>query len=89
MSKQKPMVLIIAGVAVIAIVAIGGFLYLQKGNHVSPVSPQPTPPPQSGAQQKAEAISLGGQILDKVQNPSKDNLPETNPFKNLYKNPFK
>lgn len=63
----------ILAAAVLAIVVIGaGVWYWQRRK-----APVPPPPP-----------SIGGEIFEKAQNPLKDELPQTNPFK-AETNPFK
>lgn len=87
--------LIIAVIAAVVIVG-GGFWYWQKSKEVSapPAALEKTP------EKKVE--ELGGKILEGVQNPLKEEVPETNPFKpqtnpfgtetnpfqETYKNPF-
>ena len=79
-------------VVLVAVVAGVGFWYSQKGNSSPQVFPQSASQPQveqKPVDQKTAAISLGSQILEKTQNPVKDNLPETNPFSRTETNPLK
>ncbi|KKS37058.1 MAG: hypothetical protein A3G49_00705 [Candidatus Sungbacteria bacterium RIFCSPLOWO2_12_FULL_41_11] len=90
-NKKLLIIVLIAAVVIIG----GGFWYWQKSGEVqAPVSVEKTP------EQKVE--ELGGKILESVQNPIKEELPEinpfkpqtnpfgneTNPFQETYKNPF-
>ena len=80
----------------IVIVVVGfGVWYWQNQKAAAPVG---GPGPQPGKQPD----SLGAQIFEKTQNPTKDQFPESNPFaadtnpfdvnanpfKDTYKNPF-
>lgn len=56
-------------------------------------SQAPAPPSETPV---TRSESLGGQIIEKAQNPVQDNIPEinpfqtqVNPFEDLYVNPFK
>ena len=89
---------ILITVIILAAVILGvvGFLYRQGHNTPPPLVGGPAPLP------KAEPASLGVQIFEKTENPTKDQFPETNPFtadtnpfdagtnpyKDTYKNPF-
>lgn len=78
--KMKPISLVIA---LLAVLALAGFLVWQRQK--SAVPPIQEPPK-----------SLGGQIFEQTANPIKEKLPETNPFTKtdtnplnaVYKNPF-
>src|SRR3989344_9044681 len=89
--------LLIITLAAATVLVGGGFWYWQKSREVevqAPAIEEKTP------EQKVE--ELGGKILESVQNPLKEELPETNPFKpqtnpfgtetnpfqETYKNPF-
>ena len=90
-NKKLLIIVLIAAVVIIG----GGFWYWQKSGEVqAPVAEEKIP------EQKVE--ELGGKILESVQNPLKEKVPETNPFKpqtnpfgteanpfqETYKNPF-
>lgn len=77
---------------VIIIIVVAGFWYWRS-----------KAPRESSYQKQVQQVkenlidtSLGSNILDKTQNPIKNKLPEANPFqkietnplKNIYKNPF-
>lgn len=83
--KMKSKIIIIA---VLVIFAIAGLVwYLQKGNKQG--APQLN---QAKSQQQAPAPKeegLGAEVYEKAQNPVKDEVPETNPIKNVKTNPFK
>jgi len=93
---NRKLLIIVLAAAIIVLVG-GGFWYWQKSREVEvqvPVSVEKTP------EEKVE--EFGGKILERVQNPLKEKLPETNPFKpqtnpfgteinpfqETYKNPF-
>ena len=79
-----------------------GFLYWQQQQNFLPlpymptVSSTPSSWPQPKVDEKTVRYSFGSQILDKTQNPLQDKVPQANPFqntqtnplKNIYKNPF-
>ena len=56
----------------------------------TPESSEPAGEPvvQSSADQESADISLGSQILVRTQNLIQDKFPETNPLKQITKNPF-
>ena len=88
--KSKPMVLVSVIIAVI--IAAAGFWYWSQKRAAVPATTAPF-----GELTPAEAKNtLGGQILGKIQNPLEGELPPTNPFektetnplKDVYRNPF-
>ncbi len=90
--KSKPIIL--ASIIVIAtvIIAAAGFWFLQKNDKSKGESTVQSP----RALQIQETISLtdakdtlGGQILGKTQNPLEGKLPPTNPFEKTETNPLK
>lgn len=83
---MKSKIIIIAVVAILAI--IGLVWYLQKGNKQG----APQLKNQAKSQEQAPAPKeegLGAEVYEKAQNPVKDEVPETNPIKNVKTNPFK
>ena len=88
----------------ILVIVLGavGFLYWQQQQNFLPLpyiaiqSSTPLPSPQPKVDEKTVRNSFGSQILDKTQNPLQDKVPQanpyqntqTNPLKNIYKNPF-
>ena len=102
MADKKNLFLALAILSVLALGA--GFWYWQKksGDDTSSMSPGITPPVATPSTEEllltpAEAgDTLGGQILGKTQNPIKGELPpinpfeeaQTNPLKDIYRNPF-
>ena len=87
MVKQKPLVFIVLGIVVVAMVTLGGFwFWSQKGQQeIFPQSYVQTAKELSSAEVKE---SLGGQILEQIKNPLKGKLPPTNPFENAKTNPL-
>ena len=81
-TSKKNLIFIIVGLVVLAVI-IGGFWYWQDN---TPVPDSPNADTQ--IDQKTADISLGSQILQRTQNLIKDRFPETNPLKNISKNPF-
>ena len=85
----KKKIAVILGVAIAAVLIVGGVFVYQKYYRKAPAP-------------KEEPQTLGGQIYEQVQNPA-EKIPETNPysantnpfetaktnpFKNVYNNPF-
>ena len=76
----------IIAIVVVLLLALGVVLYLQRGKKETSPSPQnQAKDVQAPAPNEA---GLGAQVYEKSQNPVKDEVPETNPFKEEYKNPF-
>lgn len=65
---------VIAVAVFVIALAVAGIWYWQR--------PEPAPPAETPAQ------AIGGELFEKAQNPLKDELPQTNPFK-AETNPFK
>lgn len=73
-----------------------GLWYWQKKNITAPSPQKETAPAVSLPQtEAAKTQSLGAGILEKAKNPLKEEMPttnpfkaETNPFKDVYQNPF-
>ncbi len=91
--KNKPTLLILT---ILIIVLVGGVVWYlgNKGEGPEVLPPELTLPTQELSPTEAEE-TLGGQIIGKSQNPLKGEIPETNPFqaetnplKDVYKNPF-
>ena len=76
--SKRNLIFIIVGLIVLAGI-VAGFWYW---NEMS------TPLPPTEADQNIADISLGSQILQRTQNLIKDRFPETNPLKQISKNPF-
>lgn len=80
-------------IVVLVITAGVGFWYWSQGKAAAPKT---TIAPFSDLSPAEAKDTLGGQILGKTQNPLEGELPpinpfektETNPLKNVYKNPF-
>lgn len=92
---NKKLISLFITVLVIAAVGVSVWYWPKKSPAPSSRS-TPQPVSQTPAEQKTVDVSLGSQILQKTQNPTKDKLPETNPFqtetnplKAQYINPFK
>lgn len=91
-SKQK--ISIIGAVAILVIASGVVFWYVSSSQRIeAPLEPQ-TLTKESSVDEAKD--TLGGQILGKTQNPLEGELPATNPFektetnplKDVYKNPF-
>lgn len=91
-NKQKTIILI--AIAVLVIVAGVALWYWSASRRIeAPREPQTLTKELSPAEAKD---TLGGQILGKTQNPLEGELPATNPFektetnplKDIYRNPF-
>ena len=81
--KSKPIIFtsLIVAVAIVA----AGFWHWQNKGFTPPVSQK-----QAGETERSEKVvdaGFGAQVLEKAQNPIKDKVPETNPFK-AETNPF-
>jgi len=77
---------VIAIIVVVLLLVAGAVLYLQRNKKETPPVPQ-----NQAKDEQAPApneAGLGAQVYEKSQNPVKDEVPETNPFKEEYKNPF-
>ena len=87
----------------ILVIVLGavGFLYWrqqQQSLTAQQIESQPTasPSPQPKVDEKTVRNSFGSRILDKTQNPLQGKVPQANPFqntqtnplKNIYRNPF-
>lgn len=84
--EQKNNMNLIIAVIVIAVLILAGAWWWQKNKKPETTSPQ------IGEQEPA---GLGGQLYESVNNPIEGKVPETNPFKtetnplkDVYKNPF-
>ena len=75
--KSKPV--IISAVVIVVVAAVVGFWYWHNKKLVI-TSPAPTTPATTDK-------SIGSQVFEKANNPIKDKVPETNPFK-TQTNPF-
>lgn len=75
MDKQK---LIIGGVIVVVLAGGAGIWHWQNRSSTT----------QTLVDQKTTDVSLGSQILLRTQNLLRDRFPETNPLKQIIKNPF-
>ena len=69
-----------------AIIATAGFWYVSQRKAAGP---EATPAPFSELSPADAEETLGGQILGKIQNPLKGELPATNPFEKTEINPLK
>lgn len=96
-SKRKPILLSVLGLA--TFLAVSGFWYWSQRGPATQNEPstRETTSEFFGVFSPADADeTLGGQILGKLQNPFKGELPtvnpfekaETNPLKDIYINPF-
>ncbi|MBI3232125.1 MAG: hypothetical protein HYZ51_03555 [Candidatus Doudnabacteria bacterium] len=84
---MKSKVIIITMVVILAI--IGLVWYWQNSDKAVPILPSPnTQTPKQQPAPKTKEEGLGAQVYEKVGNPAKDTVPETNPFKEQYQNPF-
>jgi hypothetical protein len=79
MNKQK---IIIIAMAILLVVGAGVWYWQIKLS--APLSFDPD----SDVSQKTAGISLGGQIVERTQHPFENKFPETNPLKQIAKNPF-
>ena len=91
--------LIIFIVVAVVIASVGVWIWQNKATSPLPSSgPQAVSPTKESQQASAPAASagLGTKLFERTQNPLKDKLPQTNPFvgnetnplKNVIKNPF-
>ena len=83
--KSKPIILVYIAVAVIIVAA--GFWYWQSKKTTQTAPTASTPVPTMSVTEEAGG-SIGAVIFEKTQDPLKENIPETNPLKNVIKNPF-
>lgn len=83
--------------AVLIIVAVVGLFFglEQSRKHRQPALPATSSTPSTLTAPRPVESGLGAQIYESVQNPVKDQLPQTNPFAKktnpiqaVYKNPF-
>ena len=88
-NKINSRVIIIGGV-VLALIIVGlGFWYWKIKKNV-PISNVNAPVASTSAVPVTEQAgrNIGAQIFEKTHNPLTNKLPETNPLKNIIKNPF-
>ena len=91
--EDRSKTIIIVATAILVVVAGVGLWFWRQGTGTVP---QTTELPGKEELSPVEANeTLGGQILEKSQNPFKGEMPETKPFqaeinplKDIYKNPF-
>lgn len=84
---QKSNINFIIAVVVIAVLVLVGAWWWQKNKKFEAIPPQTT--------EEQKPAGLGGQLYESVSNPVEGKVPETNPFKtetnplkDVYKNPF-
>ena len=78
---MKLKIIVIVILALLAIV--GGVFYFLK-NSKKVLSPEAT----RAKTEQSASVSLGAEVYGQAQNPLNGKVPETNPFKQEYKNPF-
>lgn len=84
--KNQITFLIIGAVVLLAIVG-AGFWYWQSKKTTQTAPAADTPVPAMSVTEEA-GRSIGAVIFEKTQDPLKESIPETNPLKNVIKNPF-
>lgn len=80
--RPKKVALIV--IAAVAIIAAGAWYWMGR----APEAPEAPAEEVTAQIEETPAERLGGDLLEKAQNPLKDELPQTNPFTGAETNPF-